>query len=566
MDWFRCWMTILQYSFNKKNPTRIEKQLRKKDHTEFPPQVEPVAIQHDDDDDDDASSREPNHSQPRSWLRLSFSSDTSLNSHYGTDTTNTRALRQSRDVSSSTMTVVIPNCPAGEYWMEHQVDNEDGFNSLNHGSTSIVGKCQSVGLGYYSPQEDGQRYPCPVGTFSDVTQADVCQECLPLYYNGLGSDYAVTLTPDTNGAPMEGLFCLQPLVAPVEVSFLDNLDTGIDGDESFSSLELDDEEGTIFSTPSEFPSSIPPTALTPTPSPTFNDDAFTLTPTWTSTSSLYPPTISPLPTLTPASNDYITASPSPTTTNVANSMPYRNSNNSMANNKDDDSNVKGGTFFSTPKRKVFFPVLLVVAVMGLVWVVFSKPCIRRFGGGPFCRRRRRQGFLRSSSNNKQKKKRKTHKTKTSSTTTTAQAWRAKCHHKPPPPIPSLSTVSSPSMSLSRSGSDGHGGILYEQRAPGRDSHNHPASPHHSGMDDGDNLAYRPTDDHEEMDIHFESTNLHRMYKADLNCNIEYSDEEEEYEDERENSEKDYAEFSNNSKADGPNTETEIQSGSNDEGF
>ena len=351
MDWFRCWMTILQYSFNKKNPTRIEKQLRKKDHTEFPPQVEPVAIQHDDDDDDDVSSREPNHSQPRSWLRLSFSSDTSLNSHYGTDTTNTRALRQSRHALSSTMTVVIPNCPAGEYWMEHQVDNEDGFNSLNHGSTSIVGKCQSVGLGYYSPQEDGQRYPCPVGTFSDVTQADVCQECLPLYYNGLGSDYAVTLTPDTNGAPMEGLFCLQPLVAPVEVSFLDNLDTGIDGDESFSSLELDDEEGTIFSTPSEFPSSIPPTALTPTPSPTFNDDVFTLTPTWTSTSSLYPPTISPLPTLTPASNDYITASPSPTTTNVANSMPYRNSNNSMA--KDDDSNVKGGTFFSTPKRKVF---------------------------------------------------------------------------------------------------------------------------------------------------------------------------------------------------------------------
>ena len=69
-----------------------------------------------------------------------------------------------------------------------------------------------------------------------------------------------------------------------------------------------------------------------------------------------------------------------------------------------------------------------------------------------------------------------------------------------------------------------------------------------------------------MDIHFESTNLHRMYKADLHCNIEYSDEEEEYDDERENSEKDYAEFSNNSKADGPNTETEIQFGSNDEDF
>ena len=37
--------------------------------------------------------------------------------------------------------------------------------------------CQPVGHGYYSPNNDNRRYPCPLGTYSNQLNAVTCEEC-----------------------------------------------------------------------------------------------------------------------------------------------------------------------------------------------------------------------------------------------------------------------------------------------------------------------------------------------------------------------------------------------------
>ena len=353
MDMVRCWMTILRHSFRKKPAGQVN-EAKNQSHDEnqslLPPAkniVQDISTHYHEDED---TSRAPHNSRPRPWLRQSFSSDASVNSYHGT--TNTRALRQSlrrRDSSSSTSSstlTVIPTCPAGEYWMEHEVDNDDGFGSS---STSIVGECQAVGAGYYSPKENGQRYPCPVGTFSDVEWADTCQECLPFYYNGLGSDYAVALTPDINGAPMKGLFCLQPNLSSSD----------FDSNDNDTRFPFEPEDGIVW-TPTASPSSGTPTTMTPTVYPMYNYDysneSPTMAPTWTA-SSLYP----------------TSESPTGGASNIAPNTMSTSNNNGFGNN-----HRKRVFFFSTHGRNVLLPLLVFAMVMVLVWFVFSKPFLRSF--------------------------------------------------------------------------------------------------------------------------------------------------------------------------------------------
>jgi hypothetical protein len=103
--------------------------------------------------------------------------------------------------------------------------------------------CSPVGLGFQSPLGDDSRYECEAGQFSDITTAATCERCpvgsfqaikgssqceycsagsfcgesgCPLcqfcnaeYYNGLGSDFAVTV-PDKG----DEVFCIPPLIEP----------------------------------------------------------------------------------------------------------------------------------------------------------------------------------------------------------------------------------------------------------------------------------------------------------------------------------------------------------------
>ena len=530
MDMVRCWMTILRHSFRKK-PARQVNEAKNQSHDEnqslLPPAkniVQDISTHYHEDED---TSRAPHNSRPRPWLRQSFSSDASVNSYHGT--TNTRALRQSlrrRDSSSSTSSstlTVIPTCPAGEYWMEHEVDNDDGFGSS---STSIVGECQAVGAGYYSPKENGQRYPCPVGTFSDVEWADTCQECLPFYYNGLGSDYAVALTPDINGAPMNGLFCLQPNLSSSD----------FDSNDNDTRFPFEPEDGIVW-TPTASPSSGTPTTMTPTVYPMYNYDysneSPTMAPTWTA-SSLYP----------------TSESPTGGASNIAPNTMSTCNNNGFGNN-----HRKRVFFFSTPGRNVLLPLLVFAMVMVLVWFVFSKPLLRSFCHDLLCRPRRCSCCHRSLGSSKKKKKN-TKRNKTVSPTV-PQAWRSRCHRKTPPTTPSSSisptahpfscfSLSASSSSMSRAGSCDS--VSQPQSSPPLDSFDSTTLARPTEMGSTARLAHyhrrcyandEDDDDDDEMEIQFES-NLHHVHShRNIDGEEEYYDEAEYYDDEEE---EDYDDF------------------------
>ena len=124
------------------------------------------------------------------------------------------------------------SCPAGHY-------------AIPLSDLGGVQACYPVGKGFYSPEDDILRYKCDMGTASDSTTAEqcdpcdvgsfapleglsectycppgsyannpgsaLCNPCNPFYYNDVGSDYAIWLTTDTNGAPTNDLYCLEPL-------------------------------------------------------------------------------------------------------------------------------------------------------------------------------------------------------------------------------------------------------------------------------------------------------------------------------------------------------------------
>lgn len=130
------------------------------------------------------------------------------------------------------------NCPGGYYQPE-----SDSITPTD------ISQCAPVGQGYYSPDKDASRRPCPPGTFSESNAAASCtecsagsyssqpqattcglcsegtyaiesgsQECLPcndMYYNGLASDYAIFLSAKQTGQEKGDLYCLEPIDGPV---------------------------------------------------------------------------------------------------------------------------------------------------------------------------------------------------------------------------------------------------------------------------------------------------------------------------------------------------------------
>jgi hypothetical protein len=124
-------------------------------------------------------------------------------------------------------------CPGG-YWRRSSNPSSD---------------CAPAGEGFFSPDDNDSRYPCPPGSFAaDVTTA-ICTDCPPgsfsaeaqavtcqycpsasyaeeaasqecvrcndLYYAGLASDYAILLSGQQTGLLQGDLFCIEPLVGPI---------------------------------------------------------------------------------------------------------------------------------------------------------------------------------------------------------------------------------------------------------------------------------------------------------------------------------------------------------------
>ena len=82
----------------------------------------------------------------------------------------------------------LASCPAGEF--------------------AVEGQCLEVGPGYYSPANDANRYLCPTGTYSAITNAASCLNCNNRPAHAIEVTYAATNQPTiSNNCPISSFSC-----------------------------------------------------------------------------------------------------------------------------------------------------------------------------------------------------------------------------------------------------------------------------------------------------------------------------------------------------------------------